>query len=450
MVDRKEFEGLTVNVFAPIINNYIFKFNLPSMNHDDLRQEALTALWRSMDKYDPAKGPIHSYAKGVVFRHINMVVGTALAKCRWAGPPLPLHILEVGGSPPDEQLVLDMSLPNFDRSSIAKRNWAKSAKLLPRNTQLCLENRDCEMGFSRYTDEGEYRLDDEYWRYWEKPTRKTQKRIVMGNRLHISDQSHDLEFIREIVAEHALEPEPMDEYWTAKDYWYEDGKYKRVVERYPWGCVLFLANKEEDDYATVVYEELEPQPYEEALVESKAISWYPTLIEHFKKSTPEQPHCFGHYVVDPVCDGGYNTRVKLMEASCVWNGECREASDVPERKTLEQLAQSLCETISEISGLPLGKEGERDCLFIQTLDRKNEEGLYLKYTRKNGAKAGVLVLKHKRRNLAVGLATEASAHKLLEPVNWGRYKSAIKKLRSESQFSAIIQVACQIVDQLKG
>lgn len=59
--------------------------------------------------------------------------------------------------------------------------------------------------------------------------------------VHISyEDGHDFDFIKKVLAARGLEPKPLEDAHQRKDYNMKVGDDFRMIERYRWGCILFL------------------------------------------------------------------------------------------------------------------------------------------------------------------------------------------------------------------
>jgi hypothetical protein len=108
-------------------------------------------------------------------------------------------------------------------------------------------------------------VDFEMWKIWrlqtelmESPEFSELFGDLVGRKgwpmIHISDnqKGHDHDFVRDIIQRRKLDPRPMPDYTTHKDYLQKMGDNWRLIERYPWGMVMVL--KKGEEYRTMVIE----------------------------------------------------------------------------------------------------------------------------------------------------------------------------------------------------
>jgi len=65
--------------------------------------------------------------------------------------------------------------------------------------------------------------------------------------IHVSKKPcHDTDFVGKIIKERKLDPKPIKGYHSEPDFHQQanDGTLARMIERYPWGCVLVLKRKQ--------------------------------------------------------------------------------------------------------------------------------------------------------------------------------------------------------------
>ena len=53
------------------------EFRVPGLDEDDLRQEALEALWVALDRYDPARSTVPSFSRMVAERRLTSLLRAA-------------------------------------------------------------------------------------------------------------------------------------------------------------------------------------------------------------------------------------------------------------------------------------------------------------------------------------------------------------------------------------
>jgi len=144
-----------------------------------------------------------------------------------------------------------------------------------------------------------------------------------------SVKADDLSFVAKCIADNKLDPNPKTGFHSESDYWQETNRWKRVIERYPWGAVLFITDRDRKSSATIVaVGQLD-------LVQGKVSTqggwvsfkpdWYPEmageLAAFVKGKKLEIPPCLGFHAPMVVCDGGKNENNKL-EGPCSYRDRC--------------------------------------------------------------------------------------------------------------------------------
>lgn len=175
----------------------------------------------------------------------------------------------------------------------------------------------------------------------------------------LSNKDMDSTFVSKVIAEHKLDPTPKAGFHADPTYWQETAKWKRVIERYEWGAVMFLSDRNRNAHATVIavgkldidagkvstqggWKEIQPHWYKEMAIELKQIkNGQGQLIV---------PPCLGFHASEIVCDGGLDPTSRKMEPPCGWKGRCmalqafaqdqgRLQEDLLRSKSPEQIVQ---------------------------------------------------------------------------------------------------------------
>jgi RNA polymerase sigma factor (sigma-70 family) len=111
--------GLAVSVAS--------EWRIPGMDADDVRQEALIALWESGRAYDKTKGPFPPFARLVISRRLRDRLQAATRMKRTAdldydtepvGPPLETTVVN------REQLAMLLDDPRIDQ----RRRWRENKR----------------------------------------------------------------------------------------------------------------------------------------------------------------------------------------------------------------------------------------------------------------------------------------------------------------------------------
>jgi hypothetical protein len=136
----------------------------------------------------------------------------------------------------------------------------------------------------------------------------------------------DSVFVAQQLRTLRLSPVPVDRCSDAPDYRWQDGEWERVVERYPWGAVLYVDCP--TAHATVVAvgvvdvrvgTVIDASGQQEAL----PLPWYAELARRAMVPEITIPQCAGYWVSGVTCDGGANETTKQTEDACGWRRRCR-------------------------------------------------------------------------------------------------------------------------------
>jgi hypothetical protein len=162
--------------------------------------------------------------------------------------------------------------------------------------------------------------------------------------IYTSTKYQDLAFVARTIREHSLSAKPIAGYNQAPDYWNETDRWRRIVERYQWGAVVFVSNRQKDDHATlVIVGEFDVTTGAvEAGAQKVAVGWYKELAAAFSAASSGEikvPPCLGYREPDHVCDGGLNEH-KQMERACAWRDRCIALQEAAGRA--EKLPEELC------------------------------------------------------------------------------------------------------------
>lgn len=147
----------------------------------------------------------------------------------------------------------------------------------------------------------------------------------------MSNKDMDTGFVAKAIAEHKLDPNPKTGFHAEPDYWQETQRWKRVVERYEWGSVLFISDRDRRANATIIavgkldlaggrvshqggWQDINPGWYKEMAMELSTILKKPN-------ANLQVPPCLGFRQPDVICDGGKNEFNK-MEPACSWRDRC--------------------------------------------------------------------------------------------------------------------------------
>lgn len=174
-----------------------------------------------------------------------------------------------------------------------------------------------------------------------------------------NNRDFDTLFVSKAIAEHKLEPNPTTGFHSENTYWQETDRWRRVIERYPWGAVLFINDRTRNAAATIVA--IGKLDIENGKVSEVGgwsdinPSWYKEMAMELKTAAKSQnmlaiPKCLGFRQPDHICDGGVNPTSKKMEPACAWRDRCmalqefavdqsRYQEDLLRGKSPEQIVQ---------------------------------------------------------------------------------------------------------------
>lgn len=145
-----------------------------------------------------------------------------------------------------------------------------------------------------------------------------------------SAEDTDLMFIKKALSDRKLEPCPLPNFREMPHAYEETERWRRIVERYKWGAIIFLSDKEEDEHFTLVaigeVDLVAGRVTDSERSATFPVPWYEQLAKHFRPlertgARIPVPKCLGHYYGDYTCDGGYNPKGQL-EPPCAWRDRC--------------------------------------------------------------------------------------------------------------------------------
>jgi hypothetical protein len=273
---------------------------LSGFDFDDALQEGRMALLNAMTKYDYNRGKngLERYVGRVLTNTYNALLFEHMAQCRmpqvvmqldneWVKAPMPPVSLDVLiGFEPEADY-------NDPEQEVAQNQLSEIARVFRLKMFNSLEGRDLDvfsckvnppmdllimvrnMGgnynktpsnvhIARYLGVSKNAIDHSLYNIRMKFVQMSRQKefsdllgdVVKGKgwtMIHISwEERHDVEFIQRVLAERELDPKPMDKCHQHNDYLQQVGDDLRLVERYPWGCIMFMKYKGE--CATLVVE----------------------------------------------------------------------------------------------------------------------------------------------------------------------------------------------------
>ena len=177
----------------------------------------------------------------------------------------------------------------------------------------------------------------------------------------------DTAFVSKTIEEHKLDPNPKTGFHAEPDYWQETVRWKRVVERYPWGAVLFISDRDRKSNATIVAVGQVDLVGGRVSTQGGWVSfkpdWYSEMaaeLQRFQQGKRlEIPPCLGFHAPIVVCDGGKNEQNKL-EAACAYRDRCRALRSfcISNKRTQERILSGKSpEQIIQLTTRLLGNQG---------------------------------------------------------------------------------------------
>jgi hypothetical protein len=183
-------------------------------------------------------------------------------------------------------------------------------------------------------------------------------------------KENDTAFVAKAIQEHQLKNLPKAGFHSEPDYWQETNRWRRVIERYEWGVVMFISDRERRSHATIVakgqvdlvqgrvsqqgtWVEIKPDWYREMALE---------LSQTRRQNVLEIPSCLGFHEPDVICDGGKNEGGR-MEPPCAWRERCmalqtfcqnnnRLAENMLKGKPPEMIVQMTTRLLAQANGIP--------------------------------------------------------------------------------------------------
>lgn len=149
-------------------------------------------------------------------------------------------------------------------------------------------------------------------------------------------------FVAKTIRDIELNPQPVQGFSDLPDYDYQDARWRRMVERYPWGAALYLSDREIGNHATiVVIGNLDLLTGEVKRVDGLTeninthLIWYRELVAAItpgadlsgivpdleEEDESAYPKCIGYYEEAPTCSGGMNQAGEIEEP-CSWCDRC--------------------------------------------------------------------------------------------------------------------------------
>lgn len=143
--------------------------------------------------------------------------------------------------------------------------------------------------------------------------------------IQVSNRRKDSIFVARTLRTYKLGPTPVDGYYDQPDYRRCDGGWERVIERYPWGTVLYI-DRPGASATMVIRGNFNPatgEVEENGRTEVVPAAWYGELVRRCEMVKMETPGCAGYWVAGVTCDGGPNADTGKSEDVCSWRRRCR-------------------------------------------------------------------------------------------------------------------------------
>lgn len=98
------------------------EYRIPGLDADDVRQEALVALWEAAGSFDPARGRFPAFARTVIHRHLRDLLQAATRMKRTA-------VFHLGADPADtrDRIAARLELVDYARRATALSDRERSA-----------------------------------------------------------------------------------------------------------------------------------------------------------------------------------------------------------------------------------------------------------------------------------------------------------------------------------
>lgn len=147
--------------------------------------------------------------------------------------------------------------------------------------------------------------------------------------IHQSQELFDIIFVKRTIRQLKLDPLPLEGFASMPHWLDQSRRWRRQVERFPWGYVVFISDRDENRHATFVIEgelDIHTGIVKKGGQKRSLPSWYGELAAFFVKppnkiADIEVPPCLGYREPDHICDGGMNES-GAIERPCPWRSRC--------------------------------------------------------------------------------------------------------------------------------
>lgn len=162
----------------------------------------------------------------------------------------------------------------------------------------------------------------------------------------ISHKDLDTMWVAKVLTDRNLNQNPNVGFANDPVYWQETTRWRRSVEKYSWGAILFLLDREGNRGATVIAIGKLDLDLGRVTVQGGHrminLTWYHDMVQGLREAaspaTLDIPPCLGFREADITCDGGLNREHKKVEPVCAWRNRCMALQDyaahegkIPER-----------------------------------------------------------------------------------------------------------------------
>jgi len=308
---------------------------LSGYDFDDALQEGRIALLKAMANYDYNRGSLERYVSVVLDNTYNAILFERMSASRmprvvyweddgWKqSPSAPVSLDAMMGlkklinEPADPSFTPEQELENNQLEEVARVFRLKMFNSLkgrdldvfvckvnpPMDLLIMIRNmgddyeRPTNLHIAKYLGTDKNAVDWSLCNIREKFTdlcRQKEFSDLMGDTvrgkgwpmIHTSwANKHDIEFIQKVVAERNLDPKPLEGCHQHDDYLQKSGDDVRLIERYSWGCIMFL--KYRGKCCTLVVEgklnAMEGLVYgEKGSREHLPVNWYKNLVKELR------------------------------------------------------------------------------------------------------------------------------------------------------------------------
>lgn len=262
---------------------------LADYDFDDALQEGRIALLKAMASYDYSRGKLERFVSVVLDNHYNQILYEYMSVSRmpravywedgeWIPSPTPpvsldaimgFEVPDITSMSPEQELECNQM---EEKARIFRLKMFNSLKGRDLDVFVCKVNPPMDflimirnMGddyekpnnlhIAKYLGVDKNAVDWSLYKIREKFTelcRQKEFSDLLGDTvkgrgwpmIHASwAKKHDVEFIQRVIADRQLDPKPVEGCHQFDDYLQKAGDDVRLIERYKWGCIMFLKYK---------------------------------------------------------------------------------------------------------------------------------------------------------------------------------------------------------------